>query len=129
MTRNNILLLIALIVFYSCGDNVELKESDLKKYSWLTPFCDNSLGVFSGGSHNLDLGQMEFNYELSATSNRNIIYEMDSIAITQQWKVLEFTTTSITMTKLVSYDVKDGGTVHMNIKFDPLTNMIVFNIK
>lgn len=127
--RNNILLFIAAIFISSCSDNIELKETDLIKYSWLIPFLNNSLGEFSEGTHNSDLGSMEFSFKVQEKVSGNVIYQIDSISKANNWKILDFTNSSISISKNISENLKDGGKINMDIELDTAMNQLLFKIE
>lgn len=61
MKTKKLYLIIFLIsvVLFSCSDNINFKENDLKKYPWLTPFLQTNIKNFEG-KHNMDSGILEF---------------------------------------------------------------------
>lgn len=95
-------ILYLLVFLLSCSDNVTLTESDLKKYSWLTPFVNECNYTDFKGKHNIDIGKMEFEYNISDEKWNHILSKFDSIANNEEWETIIKTKRKRKFSKFIS---------------------------
>lgn len=114
-----------MLIFNSCGDNVIFDEKDIKKYPWLTPFITNHEYINFKGVHNIDLGVIRFNYEVSNDKIREILCKIDSVANKDQWETINKTRSNREFSKLIP-EMKN---VNIKIKVDTVNNIFYFVVK
>ncbi len=125
ISKNNSLL-VSLLFILSCSDNVLLKENDLEKYPWLSPFMKEINYTNFQGSHNIDLGILDFSCSISSKrTNNTLLLHLDSIANTNRWDTLLKKDCERTYSKFISK--KDY--VVMQIKLDTKRDRLIFNIR
>ena len=119
------LLLINLILLFSCGDNVSLDTKDLYKYPWLKPFVhERSLCDFHG-THNIDLGILEFDYKIAEILNEEILINLDSVANIEGWDIIEKNHFS----RIYNTELPEEVSVTVRLKIDLLSNRIFFKVQ
>lgn len=119
-------LLISLLFVLSCNDNVSLKENDLEKYTWLSPFTKEITYTNFKGSHNIDLGILDFSCTNSDKRTDDVLLlQLDSIANTNQWDILLKNEFERTYSKFIPKEDR----VIMRIKLDIKRDRLIFNIR
>ncbi len=126
--RNYILLFIGVITFYSCSDNVGMKETDLKKYPWLTSFLISEIKDFEG-THNIDIGTMRFSYAIPIKSKNGILVKIDSVAKNENWSLISSSVIGKEYSKMLNQLQADTEQTFVKIEIDTIENRIRFNIK
>ena len=122
--KNGFIFISLISILLACSDNIPLKRSDLDKYPWLVPFLVGNNATEIKGSHNIDLGTLEFSYELPV----NALLKIDSIAKAENWETIKKEELKREYSKLISEELKDGGHVLMKIEIDSKQNRILFDI-
>ena len=124
MKIKNLYIILISFVLFSCSDNLDLKENDLKKYPWLTPFVQSNIKDFEG-KHNMDLGTLEFSFQESSQSNA--LSKFDTIAQKEQWKVIKKSPSEREFSKVVSENFKEGETV-IKVYLDTVNHRLHFQV-
>lgn len=125
MLKNSSLLFYLLFIL-SCSDNVPLKGNDLEKYPWLSPFMKEINYYNLKGSHNIDLGILEFSCGISdEKTNDALLMQLDSIANTNQWDILLKNEFKRTYSKFIPKEDR----VVIQIKFDTKHDRLIFSIR
>lgn len=75
-----------LILICSACDNVDLRASDVTKYAWLRPFIFEH--EHFEGTHNLDLGTLDFGYEY-LDSYDDFLRNVDSVIKQEKWTLVK----------------------------------------
>ncbi|MBA4303660.1 MAG: hypothetical protein C0424_05490 [Sphingobacteriaceae bacterium] len=74
------------ILIGSACDNVDLRASDVTKYAWLRPFIFEH--EHFEGTHNLDLGTLDFGYEY-LESYDDFLRNVDSLIKQEKWTLVK----------------------------------------
>jgi len=103
--------LLLLIFFYSCNDDVKINKSDILKYDWLKPFIIDTLTDLSG-THNLDLGIIDFSTDSKKYKIDDYLLHTDSIAKKGNWIFFKIDNNTREYQKTIS----QSGFLHENYK-------------
>jgi hypothetical protein len=122
-------VLYSLVLLLSCSDNVTLKEKDLEKYSWLTPFVNECNYMDFKGKHNIDLGKMEFEYNISGEKWNYILPKFDSIANNEKWETIIKTKRKRKFSKFISEETKIDSLLIMSIEVNLTQDKLFFKIE
>jgi hypothetical protein len=128
-TKCKISLLILLVFSFSCFDNINITQSDIKKYPWLIPFISENKLIDFEGKHNTDLGTMDFSYKMNFKKADELFLSVDSIAKKELWNISGKSDLSREYSKTVSIFEKDGGFVKIEISIDTLNKRVKYKIK
>lgn len=121
-------LLFVFIFLFSCSDNVKLSISDIEKYSWLTPFTTEFRTAEFEGTHNIDLGTMNFSFKYKDRKSTDIFMKIDSVAYYENWSIEEKTKLYRKISKFVSEYEKDSSYVSIIIRVDTLKERVFFKV-
>lgn len=122
-------IIISLVIFMiSCNDNVPLQKNDLEKYPWLTPFIIGYRNAEFKGFHNVDLGFLEFNYEISSKKLKNAFIRFDSIAEIENWETLKKSEFTREYTRSILINNKYDNQVLMKVEMDTIEQKLLFEI-
>jgi hypothetical protein len=126
--KKSLLLNFLTFILFSCNDIAIMQESDLKKYPWLTAFISASNYSEFEGTHNIDIGTIEFSYKIAGGKSNRVFVQLDSIAKKDNWEILKSTDLNREYSKRVSKDIKDGGNILLKIELDTIHNKLLYNI-
>lgn len=123
--RKSKILTLLLSVLLGCSDVVELKKTDVIKYPWLTPFILQTENF--SGSHNLDLGTMNFKYKYDGTYTQ-MKGKIDKVIVENGWK--------LTLVKSNTWEIKKQIEIYeglneeteMKIQLDSVKGVAIFDI-
>ncbi len=127
--KNDFILVSLIFTLFSCGDNVSLQKNDLRKYPWLTPFTNNLTDTEFEGFHNIDLGIIKFNYDISSKNCKSIFMRFDSIAEFEGWKTLKKSKLIREYTRSISQNAKYSNQIVMKIEMDTTEQKLLFEIE
>jgi hypothetical protein len=127
--KNGFIIISLLFFLISCSDIVPLQKSDLKKYPWLTPFTLDLRDAEFKGYHNIDLGILEFNYEISTINVNEIFIKFDSIAEFDKWKIVKKSELTREYTRSISQNEKYTNQVLIKIEMDTIEQKLFFEIE
>lgn len=126
--KNYILLFIGVITFCSCSDNVDMQETDLKKHPWLTSFLISEIKNFEG-THNIDIGTMQFSYAIPIKSKDGILINIDSVAKNENWSLISSSVIGREYSKTLKQFQADTEQTFVKIEIDTIENRIRFSVK
>lgn len=119
-------LLFIIGIFWSCNDYEDLKKEDVLKYSWLKPF------IFSNkefeGSHNLDLGIMEFQYEY-LDSYQDFIEDINDVIIDDGWEQVSHGNNYRIIKKKIEIYENYNKPIKVEIIMDSVNSIVKFKIR
>ena len=119
---------LLLFVLFSCNDNISLKEDDLKKYNWLTPFINGEIQEFEG-RHNVDLSSLEFSYTTPFKNTNEVFTREDSIAKREGWIIISTRKLNRQYSKKLHQHHADTANTVIEINIDTVKSKLFFSIK
>jgi len=105
-----------------------MRETDLQKYPWITSFLVEDINDFKG-THNIDIGTMQFSYTVSKGNKDSILTKMDSIAQNESWKLVGSSVKGREYSKAINQYPANAEQVIIKIEIDTIEKRIHFNIK
>ena len=81
------------------------------------------------GFHNVDLGVLEFNYEISTINVNEIFIKFDSIAEFDKWKIVKKSELTREYTRSISQNEKYTNQVLIKIEMDTIEQKLFFEIE
>lgn len=112
------------LIFISC-DKIKVSPEDVIKYDWLNPFVFDIEKNSFEGTHDIDTGQLKFNYKL--VKSNNILNKLDSIALTEKWEIKNKTLNSRQYIKNIILYESSLERIVIDIKTEG--NSIFFNVE
>lgn len=123
---NRIVLIFMIFAWYSCNENLSLKEKDVLKYDYLKPFIVSKKINFKG-NHNIDDENFEFSYKVEDT--KNILKEINHNANKAHWIIQDLSTNKISYSKQIKIIKSTLSSVVVNIKILENDDRIYFEVK
>jgi hypothetical protein len=119
---------LLIFILFSCNDNIDLKEDDLKKYNWLTPFIAEKTNEFEG-KHNVGLSTLEFNYTTLIKSTNELFAKNDSVAKKEGWVIVSTDKRKRQYSKKLHQYPADTANTVIEINIDTVKSKLFFSIK
>jgi hypothetical protein len=122
-------IIVIVLSSLSCLDNVRLSEDELKSYSWLSPFINESYFSEFQGYINIDNGSIYFTVKTSSLSLQDLTEKFDSIAVAQEWSKKYDSNHTLSYSKYIPrYDL-DQDTTCLSIDIETISERINFSIE
>ncbi len=114
--------LILIIILSSCLERLSVSEDDMKKYPEVLPFLLERKDL--EGEHFLDQGWLHFSY--IPTRSNDVIRVLDSIAISENWKIEKTSDLERVYLKEIKSYPSDTGLDSLIVSYSTKNNRLIF---